>query len=114
MVRPRVAHHHLLPRASLCSYTWIVPIPYLKGGTQQDQKPGNYWLDTQKGNTALPYLLAPGPCSGRGAVGELSEDSLLYFTQQMELMPLFPTSPCFCVVLDKLHPSLAFIFFLSS
>lgn len=39
-------------RPSEFNYTWIVPIPYLKGGTQQDQKLGNYWLDTQKDQNA--------------------------------------------------------------
>ncbi|CAH7340748.1 aminopeptidase N [Phodopus roborovskii] len=34
-------------RPSAFNYTWIVPIPYLKGGLQQQQKE-HYWLNAQK------------------------------------------------------------------
>lgn len=72
---------------SHCSYTWIVPIPFLKSGAQQQEDP--YWLQTKKSNPVLSYLLAP-VLGGEGVMGELREDYLHYFTPQMELMSLFP------------------------
>lgn len=95
---------------SHCSYTWIVPIPFLKSGAQQQE--GHYWLETKKSNPVLSYLLAPGPCSGRGggygrAEGRLP--SLFHSTNGADVFVSF--SPCFCVVLGKL-PTLSGLYFL--